>query len=201
MFGIPAKKSRDRLDNALLIDVPQVGGTATYFCSRRDHRGAATMSSRSGRGLRLGIDQLRLDLGLRGDVPVFGFLLRLAARALARQKMPHGLKPILHCCPHEAGKACKGNEDARPTSNILHVLRCCDPTSFRPFWWVVTRLAIQQPSLWLSPLFVGFGAKRQKRLHGAQPRMALPSAITVWAAVYVFMSSARNLARGCCIRG
>ena len=40
------------------------GGTVTYFWhSRGDRRGAATMSSGSRWGLRLGLDQLRLNLG------------------------------------------------------------------------------------------------------------------------------------------
>jgi len=37
MCGIPAKKSRDRLDNGLLIDVPEIPGSLIFATTQGDH--------------------------------------------------------------------------------------------------------------------------------------------------------------------
>jgi len=37
MCGIPAKKSRDRLDNGLLIDVPEIASAAGIILATRSH--------------------------------------------------------------------------------------------------------------------------------------------------------------------
>lgn len=39
-----------------------------------------------------------------------------------------------------------------------HAIPCRNPTSFHPFWWMVTRLVSQQPGLWLSRCSVGVWA-------------------------------------------
>jgi hypothetical protein len=41
-----------------------------------------------------------------------------------------------------------------------HAIPYRKPTSFQPFWWVVTRLATQQHGLWLSRCSMGVWARR-----------------------------------------
>ena len=57
------------------------------------------------------------------------------------------------------------SEIAAPTYRDFFVVPCRDPTSFQPFCWVVSRLAIQQPGLWLSRCSTGFWVKRQNCFH------------------------------------
>jgi len=48
------------------------------------------------------------------------------------------------------------------------VVPCRDPTALQPFCWVVSRLANQQPGLWLSRCSTGFWVieKKKKCPHG-----------------------------------